>query len=137
ELTQGVTAEIRGEGWTPAAVGGRIKDAFLDLPQQQRRLISDWIERAKGWTRFGNWLEALVERGTSPNVGSFLGGGTLRKYAKGATMGAPTLDELDTMRRVMAESMEDGALGVAYALIYPPNSYTSTKELIEVATVVG
>ena len=79
KITQGVTTEIMGEGWSPAPAGGRIKDAFLDLPQKQRALISEWVERAKGWTRFGDWLQALVERGVSPNIGSFLGGGTLRE----------------------------------------------------------
>ncbi len=112
-------------------------DAFLDLPQRQRDLIGDWAERAKGWTRFRDWPEAMVERGVSPNIGSFLGGGTLREYARGLEMGVPTSDELETMRRVMAEAMEDGAFGVAYALIYPPDTYTSTEELIEVAKVVG
>ncbi|MEO8971733.1 MAG: D-aminoacylase [Ktedonobacteraceae bacterium] len=137
KITQGVTTEIMGEGWTPAPAGGRIKDAFLDLPQQQRTRIAEWIERAKGWTRFGDWLRALVERGVSPNIGAFLGGGTLREYARGLEMGVPTPDELTTMRRVMAEAMEDGAFGVAYALIYPPDTYTSTQELIEVAKVAG
>jgi N-acyl-D-amino-acid deacylase len=137
KITQGVTTEIMGEGWTPAPAGGRIKDAFLDLPQKQRALIGDWIERAKGWTRFGDWLDALVARGVSPNIGSFLGGGTLREYAKGMEMGVPTPDELETMRRVMAEAMQDGALGVSYALIYPPDTYTSTQELVEVATVAA
>lgn len=137
KITQGVTTEIMGEGWTPAPAGGRIQDAFLDLPQKQRAFIEEWIERAKGWKHFGDWLRALVERGISPNIGSFLGGGTLREYAKGLEMGTPTADELETMRRVMAEAMEDGAFGVAYALIYPPDTYTSTQELIEVAKVAS
>jgi N-acyl-D-amino-acid deacylase len=137
KITQGVTTEIMGEGWTPAPVGGRIQDAFLDISQKDRRLVGDWAERAKGWTRFRDWLDALGERGVSPNVGSFLGGGTLREHAKGHDMGVPTADELETMRRVAAEAMEDGAFGVSYALIYPPNSYTSTGELIEVAKVVS
>ncbi|MFL5627980.1 MAG: amidohydrolase family protein [Ktedonobacteraceae bacterium] len=137
KITQGVTTEIMGEGWTPAPAGGRIKEVFLNLPQKQRALIGDWPERAKSWTRFRDWLEAMVERGVSPNIGSFLGGGTLREYAKGLEMGAPTADELETMRRVMTEAMEDGAFGVSYALIYPPDTYTSTEELVEVAKVAG
>ena len=137
KITQGVTTEIMGEGWTPAPAGGRIKDIFQDFPQQQLALIGDWTDRAKGWTRFGDWLEALLEQGVSPNIGSFLGGGTLRKFAMGMDMGTPTIRELQNMREVVAESMEDGALGVAYALIYPPATYSSTQELVEVAKVVG
>src|SRR5947209_10331818 len=137
KITQGVTTEIMGEGWTPAPAGGRIKDPFLDLGQKERALIGDWAERAKSWTRFRDWLDAMVERGVSPNIGSFLGGGTLREYVKGREMGTPTADELKTMQRVMAEAMEDGALGVSYALIYPPDTYTATEELIEVARMAG
>src|SRR3984893_15753919 len=137
KITQGVTTEIMGEGWTPAPVGGHIKDPFLDLPRKQRALISAWIERVKGWTRFGDWLEALVERGVAPNIGSFLGGGTLREYARGLEMGASTPDELATMRRVMAEAMEDGAFGVAYALIYPPDAYVGTDEIAEACKIVA
>src|SRR5437764_1002819 len=137
KITQGVTTEIMGEGWTPAPAGGRISDAFLNLPQKERALIGDWPERARDWPRLRHWLDAMVERGVSPNIGSFLGGGTLREYAKGLEMGAPTPGELETMRRVMAEAMEDGAFGVAYALIYPPDTYTSTGELVEVAKEVG
>ncbi len=100
-------------------------------------MLKDWIERSQHWSRFGDWLNALAERGVSPNIGSFLGGGTLREYAKGMDMGAPNAEELATMRRVMAESMEDGAFGVSYALIYPPDTYTSTDELVEVAQVAA
>ena len=52
-------------------------------------------------------------------------------------MGPPSDDELETMRRVMAEAMEDGAFGVSYALIYPPDVYTTTDELVEVCKVVA
>ena len=137
KITQGVTSEIMGEGWTPAPFGGRIEDPFLDLSQQGRVLIGEWAERAKSWRHLSDWLDAMVARGVSPNIGTFLGGGTLREYAKGLDMGASTADELETMRRAMAEAMADGAFGVSYALIYPPDNYASTGELIEVAKVAS
>lgn len=137
KITQGVTTEIMGEGWTPAPVGGHITDSFADISRQEREMVAAWIEQAKGWTRFGHWLDAMVKRGVSPNVGSFLGGGTLREYAMGLRMGEPTTSELEIMRRVVAEAMEDGAFGISYALIYPPDTYTTTEELIEVARVAA
>ncbi len=137
KLTQGVTTEIMGEGWTPAPVGGQFTESFEDTSPVARAMISEWVERSRGWTRFRDWLDALIERGVSPNIGSFLGGGTLRQYAKGMERGAPTSEELATMRRVMAEAMEDGAFGVSYALIYPPDTYTSTDELVEIAKVAA
>lgn len=137
KITQGVTTEILGEGWTPAPSGGRIADPFAGYVGKEREDLSTWIEQSRHWSRLGDWLNALVARGVSPNVGSFLGGGTLREYARGMQMGESTPDELATMRRVMAEAMEDGAFGVSYALIYPPDTYTSTDELVEVARVVA
>lgn len=135
KITQGVTTEIMGEGWTPAPFGGLIDDpfegAFMALD------IAAWAERARAWRRFGDWLEALATQGVSPNIGSFLGGGTLRRYACGMRMGRATPDELATMRRVMAEAMDDGAFGVAYALIYPPDSFVDTDELVAVCEVVA
>lgn len=137
KITQGVTTEIMGEGWTPAPVGGRFTDSFLDFSATELEQLGEWVELARNWTHFRDWLEALVKRGVSPNIGSFLGGGTLRAYAKGMDMGVPTTNELATMQRITAEAMEEGAFGVSYALIYPPDTYTSTAELIEVASVVS
>ena len=90
----------------------------------------------KGWTRFRDWLEAMIDHGVSPNIGSFLGGGTLREYAKGMEMGVANAEELAVMERVMAEAMEDGAFGVSYALIYPPDCYVETDELVQICKVV-
>lgn len=135
KITQGVTTEIMGEAWTPAPFGGRISDPLANAVFIEQ--IPGWPERMRSWRRFGDWLQAMVEHGVSPNVGSFLGGGTLRQYACGMRMGPATPAELATMRQVMAEAMVDGAFGVSYALIYPPDSFVDTDELVEVCRVVG
>ncbi|MYC24239.1 MAG: D-aminoacylase [Caldilineaceae bacterium SB0662_bin_25] len=136
KITQGVTTEIMGEAWTPAPVAGRhtdpMENAILPMP-----ISEEWHEKIRGWTRFGDWLQAVADAGVSPNIGSFLGGGTLRHVGKGMEMGRPSAGELELMRRTMAEAMEDGAFGVSYALIYPPDSYTDTDELIEICKVVS
>ena len=135
KITQGVTTEIMGEAWTPAPAGGKYPDPMarpffpIDLPE--------WRERARGWTRFRDWLEATVEHGVSPNIGSFLGGGSLRQYGKGMELGPANAEEMNAMRRTMAAAMEDGAFGVAYALIYAPDAYADTDEIAEVCKVVG
>ncbi len=136
KITQGVTTEIMGEAWTPAPVAGRHTDpmdnAILSMP------ISDgWREKMRGWTSFGDWLRDVEAAGVSPNIGSFLGGGTLRHVGKGMEMGRPSADEMALMQRTMAEAMEDGAFGVSYALIYPPDAYTDTDELVGVCKVVS
>ena len=138
KIKQGVTTEIMGEAWTPAPVGGRndpLEEEAKSFPQADR--LAEWIEASRGWTRFRDWLEATVGAGVSPNVGSFLGGGTVRSYAKGMDAGPATPAELDVMRRVTAEAMADGAFGVSYALIYPPDAYVGADEIVEVCRVVA
>lgn len=135
KITQGVTTEIMGEAWTPAPFGGKIERPLNNALFQQH--AAEWEERMQSWTRFGDWLEAMQQAGVSPNIGSFLGGGTLREYVKGMEMGPANAAELAQMRRTMAEAMEDGAFGVSYALIYPPDAFVATPELIEVCKVVA
>jgi len=134
KITQGVTTEIMGEGWTPAPVAGHVTDPFAD---RSTNPPGDWADQARGWTKFGDWLRAMESSGVSPNVGSFLGGGTLREIGKGMAMGNATPEELDAMRRVMDESMADGAFGVSYALIYPPDAYADTDEVAAICEVVA
>ena len=137
KVTHGVTTEIMGEAWTPAPSGGRIAHP---IPEELRPRLGDaydeWAERARSWSRFGDWLADLEGRGVSVNVGSFVGGGTIREYGKGFALGEPSPDELDAMRGALAEAMEDGAFGIATALIYPPGAYAGTEELIALCEVV-
>jgi dihydroorotase/N-acyl-D-amino-acid deacylase len=127
KVTQGITTEILGEGSTPAPVN----PAHLagDLPDDPTR--AELARRFAEPHGFRNWLEAMAAHGIAPNVGSFVGAATVRTYAKRETMGAPTAAELDTMRSVVRRAMEDGAMGMASALIYPPGNYATTEELVE------
>lgn len=132
KVTQGVTTEILGEMWTPAPFGGRRQAPF-----GWRRLPPEMEEICSTWRRFSDWFDYMEATGVSVNWGSFLGGGNVREWACGWDPGDPSADELDAMRAVTAETMEQGAFGVATALIYPPNSFSSEHELTEVARVVA
>ncbi|MCB0044428.1 MAG: D-aminoacylase [Caldilineaceae bacterium] len=136
KLLQGVTTEIMGEGWTPAPVIGRNTDPLDDV-YFSLDIGDAWRSRIYAWYRFRDWLDAMVEHGVSPNVGSFLGGGTLRTIGKGLEMGRPNDAELALMQQTMAAAMQEGAFGVSYALIYPPDVYTDTDELAAICEVVA
>jgi dihydroorotase/N-acyl-D-amino-acid deacylase len=136
KITQGVTTEIMGEDWTPAPFDGLVDASELDRTTLLD-LAPGWKERIKSWNRFRQWLEACVEQGVSPNIGSFLGGGTVRQIAMGMRMGRPSDAEMAVMRRVTAEAMQDGAMGVSYALIYPPSSFAASDEIVEICKVVS
>ena len=138
KVSQGITTEILGEGSTPAP----MNTATIALLNAQRRTKDDSVQAAvfsafTGDHGFGRWIDAMVAHGTSVNVGSFLGSGTIRTYAKGYAQGAATPAELDTMRAVMRHAMLDGAFGMGSALIYPPGNFASTEELIAVAKAMA
>ncbi len=125
-VTQGITTAILGEGFTPAPSNDRTIAALSGY----EAALKPAVEKFRGPRGFNAWLEAMRDHGISQNVGSFLGAATTRVYAKGEAQGDATPAELDTIRTVVKNAMEDGAFGVASALIYPPASYASTEELI-------
>ena len=135
KVTQGVTTEILGEATTPAPVNDNMM-ALLDLPDTLPQLIA-LHETFRGPRGFGAWLAAMERHPNSVNVGSYLGATTVRAYAMAQRQGEPTAADLDTMRAVVRRAMEDGALGISTALIYPPGSYATTRELIEMAKVMA
>lgn len=125
ELTQGVTTQIFGEG-----------SALGPLTPDMRRSL-EHVNAARGievsWSRLSEFLGQLERRGTSQNVASFVSHGTVRPYVVGYQNRPATPEELDRMCGLVAEEMADGALGLATALIYPPETYGSTEELITLA----
>jgi N-acyl-D-amino-acid deacylase len=135
KVTQGVTTEILGEATTPAPVNDAIMQ-LLELPDTLPQLIA-LHNTFRGPHGFGAWLDAMGRHPNSVNVGSYLGATTVRAYAAGQRRGDATDAELDTMRAVVRHAMEDGAFGISSALIYPPGSYASTRELIEMAKAMS
>lgn len=134
KVTQGITTEILGEGWTNAPANERTLAGSGDITDPEVQRLARSFMGPRG---FDTWLRAMEERGVSANVGSFVGGATIRAYAKGQAAGAPTGAELDTMRLAMRRAMEDGAFGLATALIYPPGNFATTEELIEISKAMA
>ena len=133
KTTQGVTTEILGEGSSAAPLSPAMFAARTAGDTVGARIRAPFV----GPHGFRHWLDAMAAHGIAPNVGSFLGAGTVRQYAKGSAEGPATAAELDTMRAVTRRAMEDGAFGVGSALIYPPGAYASTEELIEIAKAMA
>lgn len=129
EIRQGVTLEVMGEGWSM----GPLNDAMKRLATEQQTDFKFDIE----WTTLGEYLEYLVARGVSPNVASFVGATTVRIHEIGEEDRAPTAEELDRMRGHVRQAMEEGAMGLASALVYAPAFYAETEELIELAKVAA
>ncbi|HET6781796.1 MAG TPA: D-aminoacylase [bacterium] len=129
DIKQGVTLEVMGEGSSMGPLNDRMK---RELVEHQGDIKYD-----VAWTTLREYLDHLVRRGVSTNVASFIGSATPRVHELGYEDRLPSAAELDRMRRLVAQAMQEGAVGISSALIYPPASFSDTNELIALAEVAA
>ena len=131
DIKQGVTLEVMGEGTSMGPLSDEMKrtrDTILSTADIQYDIE---------WTTLGEYLEFLERKGVATNVASFVGSATLRIHAAGYDDRPVTAGEMAAMKRLLHEAMREGAMGMSAALIYPPATYQSTDELIELCRVVA
>ncbi|MBM4169736.1 MAG: D-aminoacylase [Ignavibacteria bacterium] len=129
DIRQGVTLEVFGEGWSM----GPLNDSMKVLMKKEQGNVKYDI----AWTTLGEYLEYLERKGISTNVASFLGATTVRIHTLGYDDRPPTPDELDRMKSLVRQGMEEGALGIGSSLIYAPAFYAKTDELVELCKVAA
>jgi N-acyl-D-amino-acid deacylase len=129
EIRQGVTTQIMGEGWSMGPLNERLKKQVV--------AEQDDIKFDVEWTTLAEYLKYLESRGVSQNVASFVGATTIRQYVLGDADVQPTPAQLQEMRELVRQAMEEGALGVGSSLIYAPAFYATTEELIELCKVAA
>ncbi len=128
-LHQGVTLVVCGNcGGSAAPLQG------LAAEEADREYARLGVKRS--WSHFYEYADATERNGMSINVCSYVGHGTLRMCVMGADARPPTHDELAAMRQLLARAMEEGAIGLASGLIYPPSAYGNTDELSSLCEVV-
>lgn len=129
KLSQGITTEITGEGWSIA-------------PQTQQTIAAskpafDRFHLTIDWTTLDGYFKRLEKQGTALNIGTYVGATQVRQVVIGEVDRAPSAAELEEMKGLVKQAMCDGAFGVSSALIYPPGHYAKTDELIALAKVAG
>ncbi|MCH7571571.1 MAG: amidohydrolase family protein, partial [Planctomycetes bacterium] len=129
DIRQGVTLEVFGEGMSYGPLSGAMKK---EMAARQGDIKYD-IK----WTTLGQFLEYLERKGVSPNIASLVGATTVRIHELGFADRPPTPQELRRMQELVAEAMEEGALGVGSSLIYAPAFYADTDELIALCKVAA
>ena len=128
-LHMGVTLVVCGNcGGSSAPVSG------LAAEELDRSLAV--LDARRTWTTFAQYADACDEARPAINLTSFVGHGTLRKCVMGGAARAPSREELATMRALLARAMDEGAIGLASGLIYPPSAYGTTDELAALCAVV-
>ena len=122
-VRQGVTTEILGESDSAGPIQGKAKRSAPYGLQVD-------------WKTLGEYFKRLESNGVSVNVGSFVGATQVRRCVLGEESRTPAPAEMDEMKRLVTEAMQDGALGLSVALLVPPNTYHTTAQLIELASAV-
>ena len=121
DIKQGVTLEVFGEGWSPGPV--------------KRKATAKPVDSL--WTTLGGYFKYAIKKGVSPNIASFVGATAIRIHEVGYDNRAPKPDELERMKNLVKQAMEEGAMGLGSSLIYAPADYASTEELIALAKVAS
>jgi dihydroorotase/N-acyl-D-amino-acid deacylase len=129
KLSQGITSEITGEGGSIAPQTEKTLASMRPLLEQFKFTVD--------WTTLDGYFRRLEKQGTPLNIGTYVGSAQVREAVIGDDDRAPTPAELTQMESLVEQAMKDGALGVSSALIYPPNIYAKTEELIALAKVAS
>ena len=130
KILQGVTTEVTGEGSSIAPVNDRLIGEATPSATHFGVAID--------WRTIGDYFRRLEERSrTAINVGTFVGAGGIRNYVIGKDDRPPTPAELERMKQLVAEAMQQGALGLSTSLQYVPDRFASTDEIVELAKVAA
>jgi N-acyl-D-amino-acid deacylase len=120
DIKQGVTTEI----FTEFSMG-----PLNDKMKKQMKDGQGDIKYDVKWNTLGEYMNFLEKKGISPNIATFVGTGAVRQNVIGEDNVAPTPGQLDSMKALIRQAMEEGALGVTNALIYPVDFFAKTDEL--------
>lgn len=129
KVRQGVTTEILGEAESAGPVEGPA------VPEFDRSLRPLGLQR--DWTTLGEYFARVERQGISVNIASYVGSGQVRMDVMGNVNRAPTPEELEKMKQLVDGAMREGAIGLSSGLIYAPNMFATTDELIELAKVAA
>lgn len=115
---------------------------IFDVPTADNYLLQGVTTLTEGndgsspWP-IGEHLARIADAGVSPNWAVFAGQGTIRRTVMGSDDREPTRDELDRMRALVAQAMEEGAFGLSTGLFYVPGSFTAAEEVIALSAVAA
>jgi N-acyl-D-amino-acid deacylase len=127
KITQGVTTEITGEGSSIAPVNDRMKKENEEVAKKYGVTVD--------WSTLDEYFNHFERTNSAINLGTFVGAGGVRNYVMGTVNRPASPAELEQMRQLVAQAMQDGAMGISTALEYVPDTFASTDEIVELAKV--
>jgi dihydroorotase/N-acyl-D-amino-acid deacylase len=126
KIFQGITTEVTGEGGSIAPLNDRIIKADA-VGYEHLKITPDW-------RTFAQYFARLEKQGIGINFASYVGATEVRRMVLGDDNKQPTPAELDEMKALVRQAMQEGAVGVSTSLQYAPAPYATTEELIALAS---
>ena len=126
KIFQGITTEITGEGGSAAP----LNDAIVKAD----KVDYDHLKLTPDWRTFAQYFARVEKQGIGINMAHYVAATQVRRMVLGDEDRQPTAADLERMKALVREAMEQGAVGVSTSLQYPPAPYAKTEELIALAT---
>jgi N-acyl-D-aspartate/D-glutamate deacylase len=126
KIRQGVTTEVLGEGDSPGPYLGELQPVKVAVKG-----------KTLSWRTLGDYFDTVERSGVSTNVASFVGLGTVWKCVMGTSHARPTAAQMEQMKKIVAEAMQQGAAGLSCMLAMPPGSLATTDDIVELCRVVA
>ena len=124
KIRQGVTTEVAGQDGSSVA------------PRKLRTTDDEYETERKQWQSFDDFFTLLEENKTAVNFVTFVGQGTIRGYIVGPDDRPASREEIEQMKNLVIESLEQGVFGISTGLEYTPGSFASTEEITELCSVM-
>jgi len=133
-LNQGITTQVAGCcGNSMAPITEQNKKKWFT--QRTSRVIKRYQEAH--WGSFGEFLDELEKQKLGTNYAYYVGHGTIRYNVMGFSAKKPTRNDMNEMKRLQRNSIEEGAIGLSTGLAYSPGIFSDTEELVELGSVLS
>ncbi len=133
KVRQGVTTEVIGNcGFSAAPLNDFLREEILETSPMLREANVEL-----DWSTMSEYMKRVERNGVSSNMAPLVGHGNIRSLVLQFERRKPTEKELEEMKKILANVMEEGAFGMSTGLIYPPGCYADTEEIVELCKVVA
>ena len=129
KIRQGITTEVTGEGHSPAPQNETM------VAEMERTKPQGWPKVT--WRTMREFMDVVETNGSALNFAFYVGAANAREMVLGHVDRAPDANELRKMEAIVRQAVDEGAVGLSSALIYPPGRFARTEELIAMAKVAG
>ena len=125
KIRQGVTTDIIGEGYSVAPSKGKRSPRTVKTGKQTAKIV-----------QLKDYFKAIEEKGISINIASYVGLNSVWECVMGKSFEQPGTAEIAAMEELVAEAMEEGALGLSSQLMMPPGLLAKTDDVVTLCKVV-